>query len=88
MTIADFKEMYKGRYDYVEVFRCTGKRRSLGFDFTKELESYDEEWEVDIVRSGLFGEQEYNVILLANTSTMFTDCFDKDEKVLVILLEK
>ena len=88
MTIADFKEMYKGEYDYVEVYRCTGKKRSLGFDFTKELESYDEEWEVDIVRSGLFGEQEYNDELLANTSSVFTDMFDQDEKVLVILLEK
>lgn len=88
MTIADLKEMYKGKYDYVEVFRCTGKIRSLGFDFTEELESYDEEWKVDIVRSGLFGEQEYNDELLANTSTVFTDVFDQEEKVLVILLEK
>lgn len=88
MTIADYIEMYEGSYDYIEVYRCTGRKRSLSIDFAEELESYDEEWQVDIVRSGLFGEEEYNREILCNTSTEFTDMFDKDEKVLVILLEE
>ena len=88
MTIADYIEMYEGSYDYIEVYRCTSKKRSLSVDFTEGLESYDKEWLVDISKSGLFGEDEYNREILSNTSVEFTDLFDRDEKVLVILLEE
>lgn len=88
MTIRDMMDQYAGQYVAMEVFRPKGKKISLGFDFIEEVERWDDAWKVDIVHSGLYGEQEYNEKLLANTASSFSDFYDTQDKVLVILLDE
>lgn len=88
MTIKDMTEKYSGQYVDIEVYKLKGKKISMGYDFIDHVDDYDENWQVDIVYSGLYGEQEYNEQILGNTSVIFTDMYKPDDKVLVILLEQ
>lgn len=91
MTIKEVKEMYKGEYADVEVYKTdeVGDHypRHFHTDNCKAIDDYMEEAEVGLYE--LMDEEEYNNSILANTSERadFADWYDdKEAKVLCIML--
>lgn len=83
-TVKEVKEMYKNEFDYVEVYKTTcGKADHFHTDNCIEVD-YEEDtlvymWE-------LMDEWEYNHSILANTDFSFDDIFDKNDKILVMMI--
>ena len=85
MKIKEIKALYNGEFDAVEVYKFTGKRHSIHTDFIEELDSYSEESEVQTHQ--LMDEEEYNSTIFANCSGKFADIYDKNDKVLVVVIK-
>lgn len=83
MTVKETIEMYKGKYDFVEIY--------VGKSFhTDSCDSYETEQGMDYEAESwsLMNCEEYNNSILANTDTTTDDFGWEDEKILCILISK
>ena len=85
MTIKEIKELYKNEFTNFEVYRFVGKRHVIHTDFVEEAEDYNDESEV--VSHQLMNEDDYNSTIYSNCSDKFADIYDKNDKVLVIVIK-
>jgi hypothetical protein len=90
MTINETKNHidYNGKFTAVEVYEFTDKRHSIHTDSIRELDPNEYNDNSEVIADSLMDEEEYNNTILANTSTRFTDIYNKDDKVLVIVIKK
>lgn len=95
MTIKEIKEMYKGQYEDIEVYKVSssnsvGKHYPSNFhtDNCEQVEEFTDESEVGLYE--LMDENEYNHSIMAN-SDIYADFEDwygnKDTKILCIMLK-
>ena len=84
-TIRDLMEDYRGQYEEVEVYRTISDRnKKIHKDYMRAVDDYDTG--VEVAEFGLMDEEEYNNTVFANCGNLFSDYYDPDDKVLVILL--
>lgn len=92
MNINEIKEIEKrSKYASVEVYEqleLDNGYYSWNFhgDYIRELEDYTGLEEVE--RWAIMDEDEYNNSILVNCCVSFSDIFEKNDKILVILLKK
>lgn len=88
MNINEIKNLEKNNYTNVEVYKETNKGYSRAWhgDFLKEIERYTGLEEVE--RWTVMDKDDYNNSILANSCMFFEDFYEKNEKILVILLKK
>ena len=79
-TIGQLKKMYHGRYSAIEVYMGD----SFHTDSCRSVEEYKDN---DIVKKyQLMDEEDYNSTLLANCGVSFSDLYEKNDKVLCLLV--
>lgn len=87
MTIKEVKELYKNEYTAFEVYQFTSKRHSIHTDFIRELNPEEYNDESEVVTHQLMDEDCYNSTIFANCSNKFADIYDKNDKVLVLVIK-
>ena len=89
MTVKEVKEMYKGQYEEIEVYSTwnVGKHYPDHFhtDNCKFTEEFTDESKVGLYE--LMDEEDYNNSILANCSVEFEEIYEKNDKILVIVIE-
>lgn len=91
-TIKEVLERYKNEYTDVEIYRFKAPSKYYGGRIhTDTLEYLNECFNVDYNKTfdldeQLMDEDEYNNTVLANTGVYFTDMYNANDKVLVIIL--
>lgn len=84
-TIKDLMDDYRGQYEEVEVYRTISDRnKRIHTDYMRAVDDYDTG--VEVAEFELMDEEEYNKTVFANCGNLFSDYYDPDDKVLVILL--
>ena len=79
-TIGQLKKMYHGRYSAIEVY--TGD--SFHTDSCRSVEEYKDNYIVK--KYWLMDEEDYNSTLLANCGVSFSDLYEKNDRVLCLLV--
>jgi hypothetical protein len=89
MTIKDFKNLYKGDYDVIEVYKPndTGEHFPNHFhtDNCSEIFDYSDNSEISFVE--VMDEDEYNQSICANSSELFSDYYTQGIIVLCMMME-
>ena len=63
-TVAEIKEMYKGRYDDIEFYKFRFNNRIIHTDYIKDIEDVSDDAPVEDFE--LMDEERYNFSVLAN----------------------
>lgn len=87
MNINEIKNLEKNNYTELEVYKEINKgyARSFHGDFMKEVENYTGLEEVNIWT--IMNEDDYNNSILANCCVQFDEIYNKNDKILAILLK-
>ena len=88
-TVAEVKEMYKGRYDDIEFYRFRFGRKIIHTDFIKYIEYEDVSDDAPVEDFELMDEERYNFSVLANScpEADFKTWYGSSEaRVLVIII--
>lgn len=87
MNLKETKDLYKSEFTTFEVYQFTSKRHDIHTDFVRELESHEYNDESEVVAHQLMDEDDYNSTIFANCTNKFADIYDKNDKVLVIVIK-
>ena len=89
MNINEVKEFKNGSFTAVEVYKATDNgyySSDFHGDFIVELEDYTGKEEVK--KWTIMDEEDYNNSILANCSVEFEEIYEKNDKILVIVIEQ
>lgn len=87
MNLQEVKDLYKNEFTTFEVYQFTSKRHSIHTDFIRELESHEYNDESEVVTHQLMDGDDYNKTILANSSSSFSDIYEDNDKILVIVIK-
>ena len=91
MNINEIIEREQGNFDDVEVYQPKFSNddyhaRDFHCDFVDYVEDYTGTEEV--IKWAIMGEDAYNNSIFANCCVSFDECYEKNDKILVILIDK
>jgi hypothetical protein len=87
MTIKEIMDNYDGEFSAVEVFESKNNRKSFHTDQIQALDDSMYSLSDDALDYELMDEEDYNNSICANSSVSFSDVYEDNDKVLVILVQ-
>lgn len=86
MTIAEIMNSYEDEYNYLEVYRPVGNRRTF---HTDSIASVGDDFSLDdyVLSYELMDKEEYENTILANCGIKFNDCFADSDIILAVLIK-
>lgn len=87
MTIKEIMDNYDGEFNAVEVFESKNNRKSFHTDQIQALDDSMYSLSDEVLDYELMDEEDYNNTVCANSSVSFSDVYEDNDKVLVILVQ-
>lgn len=87
MTIKEIMDNYDGEFSAVEVFESKNNRRSFHTDQIQALDDSMYSLSAEAIDYELMDKEDYNRTICANSSISFSDAYEDDDIVLVILVQ-
>jgi hypothetical protein len=87
MTIQEIMDNYDGEFSAVEVFESRNNRKSFHTDQIQALDDSMYSLSDEALDYELMDKEDYNSTICANSSISFSDAYEDDDIVLVILVQ-
>lgn len=87
MTIQEIMDNYDGEFSAVEVFESKNNRKSFHTDQIQALDDSMYSLSDEAIDYELMDKEDYNSTICANSSISFSDAYEDDDIVLVILVQ-
>lgn len=87
MTIKEIMDNYDGEFSAVEVFESRNNRKSFHTDQIQALDDSMYSLSDEALDYELMDKEDYNSTICANSSISFSDAYEDDDVVLVILVQ-
>lgn len=89
MTIHKWLKTYEKEYKCTiqyEVYKFNSNRHSIHTDFITQLQGIEYNLNDNVIAHELMDEEEYNKTICANCSCKFSDYYNKEDKVLILII--
>ena len=87
MTIKEVLEMYKGQYYCVEIYKDKFQHKA-GFHTDRIVYVDGASDETEVIEHELMDKSEYENTILANTDVRWDDCYEENDKILVLKIKE